>query len=93
MTIEKPEYTDTDKWDVVVGHNSIGEALEVTVKPTQKCGLLLKAWAAENDLDQGDFRMEIPEGTSWTSGAVNSESLIGDSGLLDGGYMQVKTKA
>jgi len=61
-----------------------GEPLEVSVRPTSRVGLLLKAWASENGGDSVDYQLEIKSGTSWVAGVANPESLIGDSGVLDG---------
>lgn len=81
--VAKPTYTKDDKWDVIMTGAS-GEPLEVSVRPTSRVGLLLKAWASENGGDSVDYQLEIKSGTSWVAGVANPESLIGDSGVLDG---------
>lgn len=81
-TMTKPTYTKDDKWDVIM--TGAGEPLEVSVRPTSRVGLLLKAWASENGGDSVDYQLEVKSGTSWVAGVANPESLIGDSGVLDG---------
>jgi hypothetical protein len=54
-------YTDQDKWDVTVT-GSVGETLDVTVRPTQKARLLLKAWLADNEISEseaGAYSLEV----------------------------------
>eukprot|EP00283_Hemiselmis_rufescens_P000749 CAMPEP_0173470350 /NCGR_PEP_ID=MMETSP1357-20121228/77834_1 /TAXON_ID=77926 /ORGANISM="Hemiselmis rufescens, Strain PCC563" /LENGTH=387 /DNA_ID=CAMNT_0014438623 /DNA_START=13 /DNA_END=1176 /DNA_ORIENTATION=+ len=75
--LEIPAYTDTDKWTLTVA-GPAGEPVEVTVRPTQKAGLLLKAWKAENDVD-GEYVIE---------GGVDSDVEIGKVGK-DGGIVKV----
>lgn len=82
-TIERPQYTKDDKWDVVLTGPG-AEPLEVSVRPTSRVGLLLKAWASEYGGDSVDYQLEVKSGSSWTSGVANAESLIGDSGVVDG---------
>ena len=82
-TIERPQYTKDDKWDVVLTGPG-AEPLEVSVRPTSRVGLLLKAWATEYGGDSVDYQLEVKSGSSWTSGVANAESLIGDSGVVDG---------
>ncbi len=74
------------KLDVTVGHASIGEAIAVTVKPTQKVGLLLKAWAGENQMEKGDFRLVI------RGVPVDPEALVGQCGLSNNEVISVKTR-
>ena len=78
-----PQYTKDDKWDVVLTGPG-AEPLEVSVRPTSRVGLLLKAWASEYGGDSVDYQLEVKSGSSWTSGVANAESLIGDSGVVDG---------
>jgi hypothetical protein len=79
----RPTYSKEEKWDVVLTGPG-AEPLEVSVRPTSRVGLLLKAWAAENGGDSVDYQLEVKSGTSWVSGIANAESLIGDSGVIDG---------
>eukprot|EP00960_Hanusia_phi_P056601 763319-Hanusia_phi.AAC.2 len=58
MESEEVTYSEKDKWDLVI-YGGDGTSLEVTVKPTQKCKLLIKAWcteAGESEIDS--FRAE-----------------------------------
>jgi hypothetical protein len=84
----KPVYTSVDKWDLTLASDP-QSSLEVTVRPTQKAGLLLKAWAAEFP-DKPAKGLRIPKG-SWKPGAVDTESLIGESGILPDGVVIVET--
>lgn len=49
----KRRTTEDDKWDLTV-QGPEGEALEVTVRPTQKARLLLKAWLAEAAVSEAE---------------------------------------
>lgn len=47
-------YSKDDKWSVTVQEVGNGPSMEVTIRPTQKAGILLKAWAQENEADPDD---------------------------------------
>jgi hypothetical protein len=77
--VEAPaKYTDTDKWSITVT-GPIGQPMEVTIRPTQKAGLLLKAWMADNDVQKG---YALP-------GGVDAEMEIGRMGVKDGGSVKI----
>ncbi len=73
-----PQYSDTDKWTVTVT-GPVGVPMEVTVRPTQKAGLLLKAWMAENEVESG-YKLQ---------GNVDKDMEIGQTGLANGGDIKV----
>lgn len=73
--IELPKYTDQDKWTVVISGPG-GDPLEVTVKPTQKASVLLKAWKAEVESDT-DFAL-----SSGADPATEIGKLIKDNGTI-----------
>ncbi len=81
--VSKPEFTSSDRWDVTLVSSS-GESIEITVRPTQPAKLLIAAWAKENGANAQDWDLVVPVGVSWTSGIVDPEGLIGDSGILPG---------
>jgi hypothetical protein len=73
-----PGYTDTDKWTVTVT-GPMGVPMEVTVRPNQKAGLLLKAWMAENEVESG-YKLQ---------GSFDKDTEIGQTGLADGGNIKI----
>lgn len=79
------EYSADDKWDVEV-QGPAGAPLEVTVRPTQKARLLLKAWLAENEVDAdaaGDYVLMCK------GAEVDPEGEIGQSGARPGASLTV----
>jgi hypothetical protein len=81
--VSKPEFASSDRWDVTLVASN-GESIEITVRPTQPAKLLIAAWAKENGANAQDWDLVVPVGVSWTSGIVDPEGLIGESGILPG---------
>lgn len=75
--IEVPEYTDQDRWSIIISGPG-GDPMEVTVKPTQKASVLLKAWKAETE-SEAAFAL---------SGGQDSSTEIGKL-VKDGGTIKV----
>mmetsp|Transcript_49941 Transcript_49941/g.124609 ORF Transcript_49941/g.124609 Transcript_49941/m.124609 type:complete len:175 (-) Transcript_49941:143-667(-) len=87
----KPEYTEEDRWSVTVAETGGGSPLEVTVRPTQKASLLLKAWCGDNDVDPNDCEMVV-RGNTWKTGVVDLSDKIGETGIVDGLTVTVRGK-
>jgi hypothetical protein len=81
--LSKPKFSSSDRWDVTLV-SSNGESMEITVRPTQQTKLIITAWAKENGANAQDWDLVVPAGVSWTSGIVDPDGLIGDSGILPG---------
>mmetsp|Transcript_42775 Transcript_42775/g.83679 ORF Transcript_42775/g.83679 Transcript_42775/m.83679 type:complete len:175 (-) Transcript_42775:23-547(-) len=87
----KPEYTAEDKWSVTVQEVGDGEPMEVTVRPTQKASLLLKAWCGDNGADPADCELVV-RGNTWKTGTVDLSQEIGETGIVDGFTVLVRGK-
>ncbi len=88
----KPVYSSADRWDVTITSSS-SPPIEVTVRPTQKTSLLIQVWAKENGVNQDDYDLVIPPGTSWTSGIVDPDAPIPAPGAFSGCKVSIVKKS
>ncbi|EKX38936.1 hypothetical protein GUITHDRAFT_143930 [Guillardia theta CCMP2712] len=87
MDSDEVEYSERDKWDLVI-YGGDDTSLEVTVKPTQKCKLLVKAWCNEVGVDDiGSYQAERK------GKVLDLDSEIGAAGVKNGSKIRIVKKS